>query len=63
MRMLRLIDEALDQGEILTQEDTARVLNVDVRTIKRDTPHLRKLGYPVRTGGQIRQIGKGSPAS
>lgn len=39
-RILRLIDEALEQGGVLTQEDLARALAVDVRTIRRDIQAL-----------------------
>ncbi|MEA1963619.1 MAG: DUF1670 domain-containing protein [Candidatus Aerophobetes bacterium] len=39
-RILRLVEEALDQGGILTQEDLSHILKVDVRTIKRDIAHL-----------------------
>ena len=59
VRILRLVEEALDQGGILTQEDLSRILKVDVRTIKRDIAHLRKLGYFVHTRGQIKGIGRG----
>ncbi|MFQ5901706.1 MAG: DUF1670 domain-containing protein, partial [Thermodesulfobacteriota bacterium] len=58
-RILRLVEEALDQGGILTQEDLSRTLKVDVRTIKRDIAHLRKQGYLVHTRGQIKGIGRG----
>ncbi|HEB13558.1 MAG TPA: HTH domain-containing protein [candidate division CPR3 bacterium] len=36
---------------MLTQEDLSRILQVDVRTIKRDITHLRKQGYLVHTRG------------
>jgi len=45
IRILRLVEEALGQGGILTQEDLSHLLKVNVRTIKRDITHLRKLGY------------------
>lgn len=59
IRILRLINEALDQEGILTQEDLSRILNVGVRTIKRDIAHLRKQGYLVNTRGQVKGIGRG----
>jgi len=59
VRILRLVEEALDQGGILTQEDLSRILKVDVRTLKRDIAHLRKLGYLVHTRGQLKGIGRG----
>ena len=59
VHILRLVEEGLDQGGILTQEDLSRILKVDVRTIKRDIAHLRKQGYLVHTRGQIKGIGRG----
>lgn len=59
VRILRLVEEALDQGGILTQEDLSRILKVDVRTIKRDIARLRREGYLVHTRGQIKGIGRG----
>ena len=59
VHILRMTEEALDQGGILTQEDLSCILKVDVRTIKRDIAHLRKLGYFVHTRGQIKGIGRG----
>jgi len=35
-RIQRLLDEALAQGAVATQEDLAQVLHVSSRTIKRD---------------------------
>jgi len=59
IRILRLVEEALDQGGILTQEDLSHVLRVDVRTIKRDIAYLRRRRYLVHTRGQIKGIGRG----
>lgn len=59
VHILRLVEEALDQGGILTQEDLSPILKVDVRSIKRDIAHLRKQGYLVHTRGQIKGIGRG----
>ncbi|MCD6317755.1 DUF1670 domain-containing protein, partial [Candidatus Aerophobetes bacterium] len=59
IRILRLVEEALDQGGILTQEDLAHILRVDVRTIKRDIAYLRRKRYLVHTRGQIKGIGRG----
>jgi len=58
-RILRLAEEALNQGGILAQEDLARILRVDIRTIKRDIAHLRRVGYLIHTRGQIKGIGRG----
>lgn len=58
-RILRLTEEAVEQNALLTQEDLARLLNVNVRTIRRDIDHLRKRGYVVHTRGYDKGIGKG----
>jgi len=59
VRILRLVEEARDQGGILTQEDLSCILKVDVRTVKRDVAYLRREGYLVHTRGQIKGIGRG----
>jgi len=59
IRVLRMTEEAIDQGGVLTQEDLGRVLGVDVRTIRRDIRRLREAGYVVNTRGYYRDIGKG----
>ena len=59
IRILRIAEEALDQGGILTQEDLSRTLAVDVRTIKRDIARLRRTGYLVHTRGCVKGIGRG----
>ena len=51
-RLLRLQQEAVEQGGILTQSDLARLLNVSVRTIRRDIKILATAGHSVRTRGQ-----------
>lgn len=58
-RILRLIDEALEQGGVLTQEDLARVLAVDVRTIRRDIRALSQKGHLIHTRGQLKGAGRG----
>jgi hypothetical protein len=58
-RILRLIDEALDQGGVLTQEDLAQVLGVDVRTIRRDVRALKDAGQLLHTRGQLKGVGRG----
>lgn len=58
-RILRLIDEALDQGGVLTQEDLAQVLGVDVRTIRRDVRALKNAGQLLHTRGQLKGVGRG----
>jgi transposase len=58
-RILRLMDEALEQGGVLTQEDLARALHVSRRTIERDVEVLKKEGHLIQTRGQIKGVGRG----
>ena len=58
-RILRLLDEALAQKAVATQEDLARVLNVSVRTIKRDCAALQAQGIYLPTRGNLQGIGRG----
>jgi hypothetical protein len=58
-RVLRLTTEAVDQRGVLTQEDLARLLQTDVRTIRRDVSVLRGRGYWVPTRGVLKEIGRG----
>ena len=59
VRLLRLIDEALEQGGEATQEDLARALNVGVRTVRGDIAALKTQGYLIHTRGQMRGAGRG----
>jgi DNA-binding CsgD family transcriptional regulator len=58
-RIQRLLAEALAQGAAASQEDLARVLNVSVRTIKRDCAALEKEGVYLPTRGHLQGIGRG----
>jgi hypothetical protein len=58
-RILRLVDEALEQGGVLTEEDLARVLHVTDRTIERDIRELKAQGHVVQTRGQVKGAGRG----
>jgi len=58
-RILRLIDDALEQGGVLTQEDLAQVLGVDVRTIRRDVRVLKSEEQLLHTRGQLKGVGRG----
>ena len=58
-RLLRLCEEATDQGALLTHEDLACLLCSSLATIKRDTHALRQQGLSVPTRGQVKDIGKG----
>lgn len=58
-RMLRLCDQALDQGGVLSQEDLAVLLMCDSKTIRRDVAALKKTGIVVPTRGTVKDIGPG----
>lgn len=57
-RILRLTEEALEQGGVLTQEDLARALQVDVRTVRRSVQALKTQGHLVQTRGAIQGVGR-----
>lgn len=59
VRLLRLINEALDQGGVPTQQDLAGVLGVGVRTLRSDVSTLNGQGYQVITRGQLQGAGRG----
>jgi tetratricopeptide (TPR) repeat protein len=48
-RLLRLVEEAREQGAVPTQDDLARALGVTRRTIRSDLAALRQQGHQVRT--------------
>ena len=58
-RILRLMEEALEQGGILTQEDLARALGVTARTIRRDVRILKRAGHLIQTRGFVKGVGRG----
>jgi DNA-binding Lrp family transcriptional regulator len=58
-RILRVLDEALEQGGVLTQEDLARAFGVTRRTIVRDVKALKAEGHLVHTRGQLKGVGRG----
>lgn len=59
VRIQRLLDEALEQGAVASQEDLASALNVGVRTIKRDCQALEQEGIYLPTRGNLLGIGRG----
>lgn len=59
MRIQRLLDEALEQGAVASQEDLAVALNVGLRTIKRDCKALSDAGIYLPTRGNLHGIGRG----
>lgn len=58
-RILRLLEEALEQGGVLTQEDLARALQVSRRTLERDVQALRAEGHLLPSRGQLKGVGRG----
>ena len=58
-RIVRMTEEAYDQGALLTHEDLACLLCSSLATIKRDVKELRAQDIHVPTRGQIKDIGKG----
>jgi hypothetical protein len=59
-RVLRITEEAHDQGICLTQEDLAyNIFGCGLRTIRRDIKALRDNGIYVPTRGQQKDIGPG----
>ncbi len=57
--ILRLTEEAREQGGLLSQEDLARLLYTDVRTIRRDIKAFRGDEIVVATRGTVSDIGPG----
>jgi hypothetical protein len=58
MRLLRIVEEGIDQGVVFSEEDIGRVLGVSVRTVKRDVQELRQDGCEVQTRGYFEGIGR-----
>jgi hypothetical protein len=58
-RLLRISEEAREQNGLLSQEDLAKILTCDVRTIRRDIAELRIKKIVVPTRGTVKDIGPG----
>jgi len=58
-RILRMTEDAFDQGCLLTEEDLAWLLHSSDRTVRRDVQTLRHDGFVVRTRGYHLNIGRG----
>ncbi len=56
-KLVRIAEEAREQGGVLTQEDLGVLLACDERTIRRDIKALRALGIHVPTRGFVQDIG------
>jgi predicted ArsR family transcriptional regulator len=59
VRLQRLLDEAVEQGGVATQEDLAQALHTSVRTIKRDFVDLQERGAYLPSRGNLQGIGRG----
>jgi len=57
--IVRLTEAAREQEGLLTQEDLARLLHCDVRTVRRDVRAFREQGVVIATRGQQKDIGPG----
>ena len=58
LKVLRISEEAYEQGGLLTQEDIGRVLQVSERTIRSDIKALIRDGNTVHTRGFDHDIGR-----
>lgn len=58
-RLVRISEEAKEQGGYLTQEDLSELLMCDIRTIRRDIKDLKVIGIILPTRGQQKDIGPG----
>jgi hypothetical protein len=58
-RIVRLAEEAREQGGLLTQEDLSEILMCDPRTIRRDIKDLKQREFALPTRGQQQDIGPG----
>jgi DNA-binding CsgD family transcriptional regulator len=58
-QILRMAQEAKEQGALLTQEDLGLLLGCDVRTIRSDIKKLKDQGLTVPTRGTVKDIGPG----
>lgn len=59
VRIQRMLLEAIEQEGVATQEDLAQVLQVSLRTIKRDFEELQRRGLYLPTRGQLHGVGRG----
>lgn len=58
MRLLRVIEEGIDQGVVFSEEDLGKLLGISVRTVKRTVARLRSGGCEVQTRGYYEGIGR-----
>ena len=59
LREQRLLDEAIEQGAVATQEDLAWALHTSIRTIKRDFAAMSASGQWLPSRGMLQGMGRG----
>jgi len=59
IKIQRITEEVIEQGGVLSQEDISKILQVSLRTVKRDISKIRKRGIAVVTRGYLHNIGRG----
>ena len=58
-KIVRITNEAIDQGGVLSYEDIAFALTCSVVTIKRDMSHMRRKGIILPSRGWRHEMGRG----
>ena len=58
-KIIRITEEAIEQGSVLSQEDISKLLQVSIRTVKRDIRDIKKEGLEIVTRGYMHNIGRG----
>ncbi len=58
-KIVRITNEAIDQGGVLSYEDIAFILTCSVVTIKRDMSHMRRRGIILPSRGWRHEMGRG----
>jgi len=58
-KIIRITNEAIEQGGVLSYEDVAFILTSSVATIKRDMSFLRKKGVVIPSRGCRHELGRG----
>ncbi|MBM4168301.1 MAG: DUF1670 domain-containing protein [Ignavibacteria bacterium] len=58
-KIIRITNEAIDQGGILSSEDIAFILTTSVVTIKRDISQMRRKGIILPSRGWRHEMGRG----
>ncbi|MEK6566590.1 MAG: DUF1670 domain-containing protein [Bacteroidota bacterium] len=58
-KIIRITNEAIDQGGVLSYEDIAFILTCSVVTIKRDMSQMRKQGLILPSRGWRHEMGRG----